>query len=122
MSLARSAIGFAAVGVLSSITHVCMATLLIGQLGSRPPLANGVAFVVATLLSYVANTRLNFGARLSLATTGRFALVAGTAGLMSIAIAWLVERAGGHYALGIALVVVAVPPFSFFGHRTYTYR
>ena len=57
-----------------------------------------------------------------MATAGRFALVAGTAGLMSMGIAWLVERAGGHYALGIALVVVFVPAFSFVGHRSFTYR
>lgn len=122
MSLARSAVSFAAVGVLSTLTHVCVATLLIELLGARPPVANGVAFVVATLLSYVANTRWSFGARLGAATAWRFALVAGTAGLMSMGIAWLVERAGGHYALGIALVVVFVPAFSFIGHRTFTYR
>ncbi|WP_057265522.1 GtrA family protein [Acidovorax sp. Root219] len=118
----RSALGFALVGVLSTLTHVCVATLLIEWLGARAPLANGVAFVVATLLSYVANTRWSFGARLGMATAGRFALVAGTAGLMSMGIAWLVERAGGHYALGIALVVVFVPAFSFVGHRSFTYR
>lgn len=122
MSLARSAIGFAAVGMLSTIIHAAVATLLIELLGTRPPMANGLAFVVATLFSYAANTRYSFGARLGAATAGRFALVACTAGLLSMGIAWLVDRTGAHYAFGIALVVVFVPVFSFIGHRNYTYR
>lgn len=121
MTVARSAIGFAAVGVLTTLTHVCVATLLVELLGARPPVANGVAFVVATLLSYVANTRWSFKAQLGVATAWRFALVAGAAGFMGISIAWLVEQAGGHYGLGIALVVLVVPAFSFMGHRLFTY-
>jgi putative flippase GtrA len=121
MRLARPAVGFALVGVLSTLTHVCVAALLIERLGLRAPVANGVAFGVATLVSYVANTHWSFQARLGLATAWRFALVAGAAGLMGVAIAWWVEQAGGHYALGIALVVLVVPACSFMGHRFFTY-
>lgn len=110
------------VGVLSTLTHVCVATLCIELLGTRPPVANVVAFAVATLFSYTANTLLSFGQQLNLATAWRFGLVASAGGVVSTLMTWLVERAGGHYALGIALVVTVIPAFSYLGHRFFTYR
>jgi putative flippase GtrA len=121
-SIRRSALGFAVVGVLSTLTHVCVATLCIELLGARPPVANVVAFAVATLFSYTANTLLSFGQQLNLATAWRFGLVASAGGVVSTLMTWLVERAGGHYALGIALVVTVIPAFSYMGHRFFTYR
>lgn len=122
MNTTRSLIGFGLVGVLSTLTHVCVATALIELLSARPPVANLVAFAVATVVSYTANTRFSFGQRLNVATAWRFGLVAGAGGVVSTCITWLVERAGGHYALGIALVVTVIPAFSYVGHRLFTYR
>lgn len=122
MNTSRSLIGFALIGVLSTLTHVCVATFCIELLGARPPVANVVAFAVATMFSYTANTLLSFGQRLSAATAWRFGLVAGAGGVVSTCITWVVEQAGGHYAVGIALVVTVIPAFSYLGHRFFTYR
>ena len=33
-----------------------------------------------------------------------------------------IQRAGYHYLVGIAAVVIVVPVFTFFSHRMWTYR
>ena len=121
MNLTDSALRFVVVGVGSTLTHVLTAVALIEWFDLGHTAANGVAFCVATMLSYVANTRWSFGAQVGFATAWRFLLVAGGSGLLTVLIAWLVERAQGPYGLGIALVVTLVPSASFAGHRLFTY-
>jgi len=122
MKVATSALRFALVGVAATAIHVAIATGLIAGWRLHPAAANGIAFVFANLASYVANTRWSFGAPLGLTNWGRFVTVSVGAWLLTVAIAWAVEAAGGHYLAGIALVVLLVPALSFMAHRGFTYR
>lgn len=122
MRLAVSATRFGLVGAGVTLIHILVATSLIEGLHSSPEVANGVAFVLANLLSYVANTRWSFQSRLGLGTWRRFVIVSFAASVLTVAIAWGVHRAGGHYMWGIALVVTVVPILNFVAHRLFTYR
>lgn len=122
MKVARSAWRFAVVGLAATATHVIVAAGLIEGGWLHAAAANGLAFVTANLVSYVANTRWSFAAAVRLANWGRFVAVSVGAWLLTVAIAWSIETAGGHYLAGIALVVLVVPPLSFVAHREFTYR
>ena len=122
MSLSRSASRFVLTGGAATLTHLVVAVLVIEMMGLGQTIANGLAFCVATLLSYVLNTCWSFQARMGLETAWRFLAVSFGALLLTLSLAWLVERAHGHYLLGIAVVVLFVPPLSFAAHRLFTYR
>jgi putative flippase GtrA len=121
MRLPASAWRFALVGVMSTAVHVLVAGLLIGQADWHPGAANAVAFAIANLASYGANSLWSFRAPLDTRRFGRFALVSGLAFGLTVAIASAVDAGGGHPALGIALVVVLVPGLSYAAHRWYTF-
>lgn len=122
MNLTRSAFRFVLIGAVSTLIHVLSAVIFIewSDIGHTP--ANGLAFLVATLFSYAVNTCWSFEARVGVDTAWRFFLVSGCGGLLTLLIAWLVERAQGPYGLGIGMVVTLVPPATFAGHRLFTYR
>lgn len=118
----RQARRFAVSGVLSTGLHVFVATGIIVLLLPMPALANGVAFLVATLFSFTINTMWSFSSRPSRRLLLRFVMVA-TAGLaVTVAVSGTAEFFGLHYLFGIALVVCTVPPVTFLLHKYWTYR
>lgn len=121
MTLFISAQRFALTGVAITLAHIAVAIALIERFQFHPGSGNGLAFVVANGLSYAINTHWSFQSRLSLKTWWRFVLVSAMAWALTVVIAWLVERVGGHYLVGIGLVVGLVPTLSFVAHRFFTY-
>jgi putative flippase GtrA len=122
MNLPASAIRFGLVGVAATLIHAMVATGLIVRWELHPGAANGAAFIVANLASYVANTCWSFGARIKLDNWGRFVVVSFAAWVLTMAIASAVAEAGGHYLAGIALVIALVPVLTFVAHKKFTYR
>jgi putative flippase GtrA len=122
MKMPASAIRFGLVGVVATLIHTMVATGLIVCWEFHPSAANGVAFITANLVSYVANTCWTFGFGMKLDNWGRFAAVSFAAWVLSMVIALLVAEAGGHYLLGIAMVIALVPVLTFVAHQKYTYR
>lgn len=121
MRLATSAGRFALTGLMATVVHVAVAVTLIEGLRLHPAVANGAAFLLSNFLSFFINTLWSFQARLSLYVWLRFITVSAAAWVLTMAIAWCVERAGGHYLLGITAVVTVVPLLSFAAHRLFTY-
>lgn len=122
MNLTASAGRFALVGVAATLIHAMVAMGLIERWALHPGAANGAAFVVANLASYVANTCWSFKARMRLHNWGRFVVVSFAAWVLTVAIASAVAEAGGHYLLGIALVIALIPVLTYVAHQKYTYR
>jgi putative flippase GtrA len=113
---------FAVTGVGSTLVHTGVALLLINVMARTPPLANGVAFCVATIFSYVVNTRWSFSAPLEGQNFRRFITVAAVGFLLAVALAWVAEAVGWPPIAGIGLVVCVVPIVSFILHSVWTYR
>ncbi len=122
MKIASSIPRFATVGVAATIIHVLVAVALVELLNWHPGLANGIAFIVANLFSYAVNTHWSFERKISLKSWYRFLTVSFLAWLLTIAVSWSVEAAGGSYLLGILLVVALIPGLTYLGHRYFTYR
>lgn len=122
MILLKSTLKFAMVGIVATVAHVVVATFLVEKGALHPSAANGLAFVVANFVSYIGNTRWTFNAHMDFYVWCRFVIVSLVAWSLTVSIAFAVEKAGGHYLLGIALVVTLVPVLAFFAHRMFTYR
>ena len=118
----QKALRFGMSGVLVTAIHVVVAVALI-ELGSlMPPVANGIAFTVATISSYLINTTWSFSSPLHGRNLLRFLVVSGVGLLLSVTLSGLVQQYQLPYWYGIAAVVVIVPPTTFLLHNFWTYQ
>jgi putative flippase GtrA len=121
-ALIKRAQRFALIGVFVTALHALIAVLFINYVLPQPPLANGVAFAAATVVSYVVNTTWSFSSRLHGRTLLRFLMVSGAGFLLAMLVAWAAQIAGLHYLLGIGAVALTIPAFTFVLHNFWTYR
>ncbi|PKH22137.1 sugar translocase [Pseudomonas sp. 43NM1] len=121
-ALIKRALRFAVTGLFVTALHAVVAVLFINFLMPTPPLANGVAFAVATVVSYLINTTWSFSARLHGRTLLRFMLVSAGGFLLAMFVAWAAQIAGLNYLLGIGAVALTIPAFTFVLHNFWTYR
>ena len=120
--LPRQGLRFAVVGVMSTGVHVLVASSLIELANFHAGAANGTAFTIATLTSYLINGKWTFEAQLGAMQLTRFIIVASVGLATTVAITTAIQRAGYHYLVGIAAVVLFIPVLTFFSHRLWTYR
>ncbi len=121
-SFVRPALRFGVTGIGVTALHVIIAAGLIDAFDLPPPLANGIAFTVATLTSYLFNTFWSFSQKPARANVLRFSIVS----LLGLSIAMTVAAAAAamsfSYWIGIAGVVMIVPLVTFLLHTFWTYR
>ncbi|WP_445179412.1 GtrA family protein [Pseudomonas sp. McL0111] len=121
-ALIQRGVRFAVTGVFVTALHALVAVLFINFVAPQPPLANGVAFTVATVVSYLINTTWSFSARLHGRTMLRFMVVSVCGFFLAMFVAWAAQMAGLHYLLGIGAVALTIPAFTFVLHNFWTYR
>ncbi|RON55176.1 GtrA family protein [Pseudomonas frederiksbergensis] len=121
-ALIKRALRFAVTGLFVTALHAVVAVMFINFVMPMPPLANGVAFAVATVVSYLINTTWSFSARLHGRTLLRFMMVSGAGFLLAMFVAWAAQTAGLNYLLGIGAVALTLPAFTFVLHNFWTYR
>ncbi|WP_347904601.1 GtrA family protein [Pseudomonas purpurea] len=120
--LIRRALRFGLTGIAVTALHALVAVLFIEHVQALPPLANGVAFIVATVVSYVVNTTWSFSSRLHGRTLARFVTVSVVGFFLAMLVAWIAQVAGLDYRLGIVAVALTLPVFTFVLHNFWTYR
>ena len=120
--LSRRVRRFAISGLLVTGIHVLIAAGMINFVTPVAPLANGVAFVVATAFSYAVNTLWSFSSAMDGGNFVRFISVALAGLLLAVAVSGAAEYYGFHYMVGIGLVACTVPPTTFLLHYFWTYR
>lgn len=113
---------FGITGIGVTAVHVAVAVSLVEAALTGPAVANGVAFVVAAMVSYIINARFTFRAKLASGPLLRFLLVTGSCGVLSAAIAAFAEARSLDYRAGIVAVVVIVPVLSFLLHNFWSFR
>jgi putative flippase GtrA len=113
---------FVVSGLLVTGFHVLIAMGLIRLFALSAPLANGIAFIAATVFSYFLNTMWSFSRALQGRNLIRFICVSIIGCVVAVSVSAAAERHGLTYMLGIALVAIIVPPMTFLLHRFWTYR
>ena len=113
---------FACVGVLATAAHVGVAALLIDRMKAPSPLANALAVLVASVVSFYGHALWTFGHAPGVGNALRFVVTTSSAAVLAAAVAALTSAAGGSWPLGIAFTVIAVPVFTYCVHRSWTFR
>ena len=121
MHLAIQVPRFALIGAGVTALHVMLATALIVMMAFRPVVANGCAFAVATLVSYLANTLWTFERRPQPRSFARFVFVSLGGLVLTLTLAATADALGYPFYIGLAAVVAVVPVASFAMHRLWTY-
>jgi putative flippase GtrA len=118
----RRAVRFGLSGLFVTGFHSAIAAGLIEFLGAIPSVANGIAFVLATLASYLINTYWSFSGKPAPKSMLRFVCVALFGLSLTVGIAGLVDSYGLSYWIGIGCCILIVPPTTFLLHHFWTYR
>lgn len=113
---------FAVSGLLVTGLHAAIAAGLIETILPQPALANGAAFVVATLTSYLLNAYWSFSQTPAPSNLLRFLIVSVLGLFVAMSVAGLAAAYGLPYLAGIACVVAVVPPLTFLLHNYWTFR
>jgi len=113
---------FVLAGLCVTGIHVLIATFSITYLGIGSAIANSIAFLAATLVSYLINTLWSFRKPLAGRSLLRFGIVSAIGLLGAYLIAREVEALGYHYLVGICAIAVTVPTMTFALHNLWTYR
>lgn len=118
----RRALRFGCTGLGVTALHAGIALLFLRFVLPQPALANGLAFLVATAVSYWINTRWSFKSALTGTTLVRFMTVSLLGLLVAMGVAQLADAAALAHWQGILLVALCVPPLSFLLHHFWTYQ
>ena len=118
----QKAVRFGATGVVTTGVHTVVAVALIEWMSASQVLANAVAFVSATLFSYVVNTLWSFSEELRGRNLFRYAVSACVGLIVATGVSGISQYLGWHYLLGILAVSCVVPPVNFAMHYFWTYR
>ena len=112
---------FALSGFAATAIHTAVATVLILFILVAPPIANVIAFALATAFSYFANTLWTFSSSPSTRTLFRFLSVSVVGSAVAFTAASVAEHFELHYLIGIGFVLLTAPPVTFLLHRLWTY-
>ncbi|MGU7811765.1 GtrA family protein [Burkholderia sp. AW49-1] len=109
-------------GLGSTALHMLVASAMYALFDATQVIANAVAFVCATVFSYLANTLWSFSSTVHSRNLLRYLTVA----LVGFAETMLLARAAELLDMprGVAIVAIAlvIPPTMFVLHRLWTYR
>jgi putative flippase GtrA len=116
--------GLVNTGIHALVAVLCLEGFFLGVpwLVAGPVVANGVAFVVATVFSYVVNTVWSFSTSINRKNFQRFVVVAVIGLVAAMGLARLAELIGLPPLGGVVLVVCVMPLVNFGLHSLWTYR
>lgn len=113
--------GFSVIGVINTLIHLLVVTGMVELSDASAVGANCLAFVIANVFSFWANSRWNYGTPMTGRRFKRFFAVS-IAGLMVTAgISAVASAQGWHYLAGTALVFVTLPVLTFIAHQKWTW-
>lgn len=116
--------GVANTGIHALVAFLCLNGFFLGVpwLFTGPVAANGVAFVSATVFSYLVNTLWSFSTEINRRNFQRF-LVVSVIGLFAAMMLAKLAELMGLPPMGSVVLVIGVMPFINFGlHSVWTYR
>lgn len=112
---------FAATGTGATLLHIASAIFLINECKLPTVVANGIAFGVATVFSYLCNTQWSFQGNISCDSIFRFIFITAINLALVLTLSACMENMHWHYGFGIAISVILLPMMNYLAHRHFTY-
>ena len=117
----RQFASFSSIGLINTLIHLGVVVALVDGISFHPVPANALAFAIANVFSFFANTRWSFGNAPTIARYRRFFLVSVAGLAITVLFSGLAAAADWHYLAGVGLICIALPLLSFFAHRSWTF-
>lgn len=121
-SLLKRTIKFGITGLFVTALHITVATLFIKFIIHEVSIANGVAFCIATITSYLMHTKWSFSSAVQGKNLLRFIVVSAIGLFLSLTIPLITRSMGFDYIIGTLTVVTVLPIINFALHNFWTYR
>ena len=121
-SLLKRTVRFGATGLFITALHVAIATLFVNYVLHDSSIANGVAFCIATIASYLMHTKWSFSSQVQRKTFVKFMVVSAFGLGLSLGIPLIVNALGFNYIVATLAVVFVLPVTNFVLHNFWTYR
>ena len=118
----KRAIRFSCSGLFVTAVHVLIVALCVEMILLSPPLANGIAFMIATVISYLINTKWSFKRQVHGKNFFRFCVVSCIGLFLAVSISATAQYYGINYWGGVFFVVCSIAPLTFLLHNFWTYR
>lgn len=108
-------------GCIATCVHTLVVFYMVQICHGDQGLANAIAFLTATGVSYIANTLWTFETRHSSGIFLRYLIVACIGSFFSYLIASLCAKMGLMWWMSVVLIVAIVPVFTWLAHNKWTY-
>ncbi|MBY4866419.1 GtrA family protein [Burkholderia sp. Bp9017] len=109
-------------GLCSTALHALIACTMYALFDATQVVANAVAFICATVFSYLANTLWSFSSTVHARNLRRFLVVALAGFTETMALARIAELLDVPRGWSIVAIALLIPPTTFLMHRLWTYR
>ncbi|WP_269504962.1 GtrA family protein [Burkholderia sp. IMCC1007] len=113
---------FGLAGLCSTGLHALIAGTMYALFDATQVIANAVAFLCATVFSYLANTLWSFSSTVHSRNLRRFLVVALAGFAETMALARMAELLDVPRDWSIVAIALLIPPTTFLMHRLWTYR
>ncbi|KWZ33375.1 GtrA family protein [Burkholderia anthina] len=113
---------FGVSGLSSTAIHALVATALFALRDATPVTANAVAFLCATVFSYLANTLWSFSSTVRTRNATRFLAVTLAGFVETLLLARAAEALDASRTMSVVAIALLIPPTTFALHRLWTYR
>lgn len=122
--LLRQAGRFMTTGLMATGIHATTVLLMMAQISPPPSqvLANGVAFLIANIFSYVVNSLWSFTVPLHGQRYLKFLSVSGIGFMGTLLVAYIAELLKLTPGQGVLLIVFVITPITFTLHKRWTFR
>lgn len=113
---------FGIIGVLNTIIHGSILSLLVGFLSFNVISSNLMAFIVANVFSFLLNSFFTFKTKATLLLYYRFLLSSLLSLALTLFISYISFSLGFSYLIGFGFIVILVPVFSFFIMKAWAFK
>ncbi|AOR72479.1 sugar translocase [Burkholderia stabilis] len=109
-------------GLCSTAIHTLVAAAMFALFDATPVTANAVAFICATVFSYLANTLWSFSSTVRARNLLRFLAVTLAGFIETLLLARAAELLEVSRGMSVVAIALLIPPTTFVLHRLWTYR
>ncbi|WP_175997444.1 GtrA family protein [Burkholderia stabilis] len=109
-------------GLCSTAIHTLVAAAMFALFDATPVTANAVAFICATVFSYLANTLWSFSSTVRTRNLLRFLAVTLAGFIETLLLARAAELLEVSRGMSVVAIALLIPPTTFLLHRLWTYR
>lgn len=118
----KKIIRFIFAGIIVTLIYIVTGLLLLNIFEVTPVIANGLAFIIANIFSYVIHTLWSFSTEIKKNNFYKFYIVSLCGFLISLVLPAMGENFSIDKSFTVIITSVSIPLFTFLFHHLWTYK